>query len=360
MVVFSLQIEDFRNLQRLSLECSPHLNLIVGENAAGKTSFLEALYFLGRTRSFRTRQPRELIRAGATAFRIMAVVGRGDGGRQIPIGLERSAARLAVRIGGAPARSLAELASHLPVLLLNPDSHRLLEGGPHQRRRFMDWGLFHTAPAFLTVWQRYGAALRHRNAALRNGLAGRGIDAWDAELARAAADLDGLRQGFAARLQPALAPLVEQLLGPAALAVEYRRGWSQDQDLSETLRQGRDQDRRLGFTRHGPHRAELLLRLDARPALERLSRGQQKLLVIALVLAQAQLYRQHQGSPCILLIDDLPAELDHAHRQRVMQCLAAMPAQQFITAIEARSLDAAAWPSRRLLRFDHGRLGEMV
>src|SRR5512144_2654127 len=155
MLIFSLEIDNFRNLQRLALSCSPGLNLIVGPNASGKTSLLEALYFLGRARSFRTRQVRELIRHGEAAFRLVATLGETPESRQIVVGLERNRQNLIIRIDGETADSVAQLARQTPVLLLTANSHRLLEEGPRQRRRFLDWGLFHTEAAFWPAWKRY-------------------------------------------------------------------------------------------------------------------------------------------------------------------------------------------------------------
>ena len=354
----TLDIVAFRNLRRISLSCAPGLNLLVGPNASGKTSLLEALYFLGRGRSFRTRQPRELIQIDAPAFRVAAVMNGADG-RRVPVGVERGPRDLVARIGGAPTRSLAQLARQVPVLLLNPDSHRLLEDGPQQRRRFMDWGLFHAEPGFLDAWRRYGAALRHRNAALRSGSADRVVDAWDGELAAAAAILDRLRETFCEALGSVLEPLAGATLGEMAVRVDYRRGWPLEpsgRDCDGWPRAGRDQDRQQGHTRLGPHRADFTVRVAGRSPAEGLSRGQQKLLVIALVLAQAELYRRHAGDACILLIDDLPAELDPGNRARVMRALAALDTQLFATAIEPGLLDAAAWREPRTFHLAAGEI----
>lgn len=360
MIFSSVEIDQFRNLRHVSLTCSPGLNLIFGENASGKTSLLEALYFLGRARSFRTRQVRELIGDGAAAFRLVARMSSGAEGRSIPVGIERSLRTMTIRIDGTDAPSLADLALQVPVLLLNPNSHRLLEEGPQQRRRFMDWGLFHQDPGFLPVWRRFTTALRHRNAALRQGADNRSIDAWDGELIRTAEVLEKFRQAFCSALETTLTPLVAATLGAQPVTVDYRRGWAQEQELAAVLHQGRDQDRRQGHTRYGPQRADFSIRLDGRIATEHLSRGQQKLLVIALVLAQAQLYRQHRDNPCVLLIDDLPAELDNTHRQRVMHCLAKLDSQLFVTAIEPTLLDSAAWTATRRFILRAGTVQEGV
>jgi DNA replication and repair protein RecF len=358
MYVSSLEIENFRNLRTARLECSSGLNLILGDNASGKTSLLEALYFLGRARSFRTRQFRELIHSGQSMFRIVATMGDHGGAHSVVIGVQRDARELIAHIAGSPVRSLGELTVRVPVLLLNPESHRLLQDGPRQRRRFMDWGLFYSHETFIDVWRRYGIALRNRNAALRHHAADRGVDAWDQELNRSAAALDRLRQSFCTSLEGILAPLVDSLLAGTTTNVEYHRGWSQKQELVALLHGSREQDRKYGYTRFGPHRADFVIKVNGWSVTERLSRGQQKLLVAALVMAQASYYHSHNGSPCILLIDDLPAELDRHHLARVIDCLTRLDVQLFVTAIEAGSFDTTAWSSNgvRMFRIEDGRI----
>lgn len=358
MRVASLDIVGFRNLRPVRLDCAPGLNLLIGPNASGKTSLLEALYVLGRGRSFRARQLRDLIQTGAAAFRVVAMMSAG-GDQRVTVGIERDTRELTARIGGAPTRSLAELARQTPVLLLNPDSHRLLEDGPRQRRRFMDWGLFHAEPGFLDAWRRYDIALRHRNAALRTQAADRVVDAWDGELSTTAAVLDRLRQTFCEALGGVLRPLTAATLGWVGVEVDYRRGWPLEpfnDDFASGLRAGRAQDRQQGHTRLGPHRADFIPRLAGRSPAQALSRGQQKLLVIALVLAQAELYRRHTGDACILLIDDLPSELDPANRTRVTQVLAELGAQLFVTAIEPDVLDAAPWSAAQVFQLAQGEI----
>ena len=358
MQVARLDIAGFRNLRQMRLDCAPGLNLLIGPNASGKTSLLEALYVLGRGRSFRTRQLRELIQTGAAAFRVVAMM-NADSAQHITVGIEHNARELTARIGGAPTRSLVELARQTPVLLLNPDSHRLLEDGPKQRRRFMDWGLFHADPGFLDVWRRYDLALRHRNAALRTQATDPVVDAWDSELSMTAAALDRLRRAFCEALRGVLRPLTAATLDWVGVEVDYRRGWPLEpvnDDFASWLRASRAQDRQQGHTRLGPHRADFIPCLAGRPLAEALSRGQQKLLVIALVLAQAELYRRHTGDACILLIDDLSAELDTANRGRVTHVLAELDAQLFVTAIEPDLLDATPWSAAQVFHLAQGEI----
>ena len=363
MIISSLEITHFRNLRGLSLQCSNGLNLIVGENASGKTSFLEAIYFLGRAKSFRTRQVRELIQHDAAALRVFASLHSSTTQRNTPIGIERNSRELIARVNRQPVHSLAELATWVPVLLLNPDSHRLLEDGPQQRRRFIDWGLFHQEPQFLSHWRRYRTALQHRNAALRSRSDPRNMSIWEQELVVAALAIDRLRQSFCQALEATLQPLFREILDEKnSLQLEYRRGWSQERDLLDLLQQERAQDQLNGHTRAGPHRADFVIRLSGRPFSEQLSRGQQKLLVIALVLAQVKLYQQHKGESCLLLCDDLPAELDQTNRNKVMSCLADQNLQLFITAIDSDALLTSRWrdSAKRVFKLTHGQLNEMV
>lgn len=354
MRVLNLDLFGFRNLRQQRIETGRGLNLLLGANAAGKTSVLEALYLLGRGRSFRARQPKELIQHGMEQLRIVALLGAADG-RHLVLGMQRSVHQLTLRVGGNPTRSLAELARHLPLLLLNADSHALLSGAAQPRRRFMDWGLFHSEATFLDTWRRYEHALRNRNAALRTAENARVVDAWDQELTAAALLLDPLRAAFCVALEQALAVVAPAMLG-WEVRVVYRRGWPlepAERGFAEWLRNGREQDRQLGYTRLGPHRADFNLRPTA-PSGMALSRGQQKLLVIALVLAQAQLYRDRVGEACILLIDDLPAELDAENRQRVLAILATLDTQLFVTAIEDGLLDTSAWQAVRTFSIKAG------
>jgi DNA replication and repair protein RecF len=363
MIIASLEATNFRNLRRVSLECSAGLNLLIGENASGKTSLLEAIYYLGRAKSFRTRLVRELIRHDAKALRVVATIDSTTRQRPVPIGIERSSRELIARVDRQPIRSMAELATWLPVLLLNPDSHRLLEDGPQHRRRFMDWGLFHREAQFLTAWRRYRSALQHRNAALRSSTDGRSMAVWEQELVSAAIPIDQFRKSFCQALEGALTPLLEEILGQFTLQLEYRRGWAQDHELLDLLQRERTQDRFNGHTRAGPHRADFSIRLSGRTFAEQLSRGQQKLLVIALVLAQARLYQQQRGEPCVLLLDDLPAELDQSNRARMMVCLARQDLQLFVTAIESSDLPIKElWQekAKRVFKLTHGELSEVV
>ncbi len=349
----AVEISNFRNLEHLVVAPGSHLNLVMGANGSGKTSVLEAIYFLSRGRSFRAANSRTLIRRGCAAFRVVARLS-GGGGHAPVVGVERGQRQFRARIGGRPARSLAELAELLPLLLLTPDSHRLLDAGPRHRRRFLDWGVFHHSESFLPHWKRYRRALRHRNAGLRQRASSAEVVAWDAELVAGAEGIDRARAAYLGMLEATLAPVTERLIGRSLLGLDYRRGWARGQQFAGVLNRELDGDRRLGFTRQGPHRADFVVQFEkGSESVAQLSRGQHKLLVAALMMAQARCFQDRKGRRCLLLMDDLPAELDTANRQALLGELASVPAQLFVTAIESRTILAAgAWSDAVVLDLD--------
>jgi DNA replication and repair protein RecF len=359
MGLISLAVCDFRNIATAELAFSSQLNLITGDNGAGKTSLLEAVYFLGRAQSFRTTHPASLIREGAEHLLVRGQL-QDAHGNVVPVGIQRDKANLQVRLAGRPLRQLAELVSWFPFQLLNPDSHQLLEGGPRHRRRYLDWGVFHVEQAFFPAWQRYSRALRQRNAALRTRVGVAEVRLWDSELLAATELLDRQRRDYLALLLPVLDEHIRSLVDIAGLTWDYRPGWSRKLSYAEALTEGIEGDRRQGFTRSGPHRADLLPMLDGQPAQERISRGQQKQIVAALMLAQAQVYQQLKQQPCLFLIDDLASELDAGHRERVLRRLQALNAQVFMTAIEPGAIDTSGWTGQRLFHVEQGRVGEVI
>ncbi len=324
--------EQFRCLAEVELELDPRANLFVGPNASGKTSLLEAAFFLGRGRSFRSRRRDALIRHGQEAF---LIAGRSDAGpAAVPLGVRAGRKETEWRVGGAPAEGIADLAEQFPAQVIDPEVHKLLEEGPGRRRRFLDWGVFHVEHAFLDNWRRYHLALRQRNAALKQDRGDQDLAAWEQELATSGESLARQREAYLSRLSVPLETIGRALLDrPITLA--HSAGWDPEQALLEALQSSRPRDRRYRATQAGPHRGDVIVQIDGRPAKDHVSRGQQKLVAAALMLAQLEIQEQERPGRSALLLDDPAAELDADNLARLMKLVQAVPAQLWITSLRA-------------------------
>lgn len=328
------------------------VNVLLGPNGAGKTSVLEGIWILSRGRSFRSGRIDQVIREGTDGLQVVGrVVGVGEG--ETVLGVERNRGSRELRVGGESVDSVAALTQALPAVIFEPHAHELVEGGPEHRRRMLDWGVFHVEPGFLDGWRGYQRGLRQRNVCLREG-DGRGAAAWEASMAEAGEAVSAMRARYAGRLEAVL-PEVLGRLAPEmeGVGVSYRFGWAADRGLGEVLAEGRTGDLRVGHTTAGPHRAELQLSMAGKPAARRLSRGQEKLLALALICSQTVLYIRDAGRRPVILLDDLPSELDGEHLERVVGWLAGLDAQVFATAVDwPAAFDA--WPGASRFHVEQG------
>ena len=455
-----LAIDDLRCIERAELELHPGQNLIWGGNGSGKTSLLEAMFLLGRGRSFRTRNSERLIRYGRDRLVVFGRTGGGnlggpsdpevsdggvgrlalpgadlgeldrgladpasramghgqgwpdssgvgrsspmteaevraeperpwidvagaefaravqgsDGGSvgrrsfgpqgvgqrsayphalgseavQVggsvftgrgavgqPLGVQVSRADgTTARISGTNAKSLTELTQVFPVQIIDPGVHKLVEEGGHRRRRWMDWAVFHVEHQFGDWWLRYTRALKQRNAALRAQPDQARI--WDSELVRLGELIAAARGRFMEELLPYWRESVAALSGLEP-ELHYFKGWAQDVSLAEALVASRVRDETKRITHPGPHRADVLIRLKGRPAREVLSRGQQKLVAVAMTLAQLHLVQSATQTTPTLLLDDPAAELDGAHLRRFIDQVLRLRSQLVLTSLHPDS-----------------------
>lgn len=358
MIISKAEITNFRNLSAVKLELNPEFNIFYGNNGSGKTSLLEALYYLGMGRSFRSPLVSRIISYDQDHFVVFGLI-EDKQNSKIPIGIERNQDGSGkMRIAGQEVTTRAQLAEALPLQLINTNGYRLLESGPRYRRQFMDWGMFHVEHAFLSCWRQVQRILKQRNAALRcNKL--QQLPVWNDELANASMALHELRVQYMQMLTPILQELLQQLLSQA-ITIEYYPGWSIDKDLSALFAEKLPQDLQLGYTGIGPQKADLRFKINKTPAQDALSRGQQKLLVCALQLAQGLLLQQNANKGCLYLIDDLPSELDRNKQQCVINILQNMQVQTFITGINKPELKRLFPKSVKIKMFhvEQGRINE--
>jgi DNA replication and repair protein RecF len=347
-----IQVTDFRCLQSAEIELDSEFTLVSGPNASGKTSVLEALYVLGRGRSFRTRRLEKLIRSGAEHF---VIHGEADlDARRIGLGVEGSSEGMRARLGGDAVSSLAELAAVHPVQIIDPEVHGLIEEGPSRRRRFLDWGVFHVEHQFVDRWQRYNGALRQRNAALKSRQGRSIVAAWDPELIRLGNDITDSRSRYVLSLAESARTIAQRLLG-LELSLQYHTGWARGVSLAEALARSWDHDQEVGTTQVGPQRAELAIRLSGEAVKDRISRGQQKLVAAALLMAQLKLIPLDDVAKPTLLLDDPAAELDDGRLLDLIGELGRQSVQLVVTSLSA-DFSALGTPGRRYV-LDGGVIG---
>lgn len=316
---------------------------LTGENGAGKTSVLEGLYALGHARSFRCPLFDSALRTGdAEAFvftewtdtsarvsRIACAKERGGGWRY--------------RVDGAPVARALDVAVRAPMLCFEPGAHAVVAGSSERRRRLVDWGLFHVERAPSGLWSYWQRALKQRNALLKlRDL--RSLDAYDGVVAALGEQLAAARGAFcsewlaeAARTLAGLSPDLSDL------AFGFRRGWGKTHaSLFEALQAQRPTDLQLGFTGSGPHRCDVSLRWQGADARDRVSRGQSKVIALALVLGLGRLFARRYGAWPLLLLDDLCSELDQRHASVVLELLRSERVQALITGVVRPSWAADA------------------
>ena len=354
MSLSRITIGSFRNITSASLQPGDGLNLIYGQNGSGKTSILEAIYFLGMGRSFRSHLSQRVINHDDDKLTLFAHLIDAD--RDCKIGLRRHrSGEIEVKIDGEKVKRLSTLAETLPIQVITPESFSLLFEGPKARRQFIDWGAFHSDPHFYQAWVNTRKVLKQRNQLLRNHSPYNQIQFWDKELVRYAEQVTDIRNQYVDSLNVLLKGIIGVFLPQIDIKVSFTRGWDSKTDFAQLLENQYSRDLAAGNTGSGPHKADLRLRVGNLPAQDALSRGQLKLLVCALRIAQGKLLKQQLDKNSIYLVDDLPSELDAQHRQLLLQQLTETGAQIFVTAIDPQAIvDSLSSPPNRMFHVEQG------
>lgn len=334
MTLQQIRISNLRNIEGIELECAEGINLIWGPNGSGKSSILEAIYILGRGRSFRTRENRPLIRNGAERLELFGLVATPEG-MTTRFGVRKERETTEIRINGNRITRVSELAKRLPLSILTPNSHEILERGPQYRRRYVDLGVFHVEPGFRDLSERYQRLLSQRNAALRDGW--QDTAAWDTELERVGEAINRAREGYLNTLEAEIKAVASRLAPGLEINLEWKRGWTEGVGLGQAFVRTKEGDQKKGYTQVGPQRADLAVKLQGSKAEKKASRGQQKLIVAAMQIAQTRLITQRTGLSTVMIVDDLAAELDAENRKKLVDELQASGSQTFISGVD-RSL----------------------
>lgn len=365
MTISQLQIHNIRNLRQVSLPQLSNINVFFGANGSGKTSILEAIHLLGMARSFRSGNTRTLVSHGEDQCTVYGVSTRDGRPGGIPLAIQRSLnGSVLIKVGGQAVRTAAELVEYLPLQLLDATSFELLSGSPGARRQFLNWGVFHVEQRFFPGWQRFQRCIKQRNKVLRHGKLGDAeLAVWTRELALAGEEIHQYRLKYFESLAPVIREIMRRLAPSlGGLEVRYRKGWDKALPYNDALAASNQADQEQGYTHVGPQRADIKVTIGGFPAADTLSRGQQKLVICALKLAQGQLMTDQQRRSCTYLVDDLPSELDALHCRLVCEVLAEMGSQVFITCVARTDLDTM-WPEEvktSLFHVEQGRIDKVA
>lgn len=355
MSLTRLLIKDFRNIASADLTLSAGFNFLIGANGSGKTNVLEAIYMLGHGRAFRSLQTSRVIRHEQPSFVLHGRLQNEE--REVAVGLNKDRqGDSKVRIDGTDGHKVAELAHLMPMQLITPEGFTLLNGGPKYRRAFLDWGCFHNEAGFFTAWSNLKHLLKQRNAALRQVSCYAQLRPWDKQLIPLAEQISRWRAEYSAAIAADMADTCKQFLPEFSLTFSFSRGWEKETDYAEMLEKNFVRDTQLTYTASGPHKADFRIRADGAPVEETLSRGQLKLLMCALRLAQGEFLTRESGRRCLYLIDDFASELDDVRRGLLASRLKATQSQVFVSAISAEHVLDMSNKNSKMFSVEQGKI----
>jgi DNA replication and repair protein RecF len=334
MQITRLNIERVRNLKTVALNELQPFNIFYGANGSGKTSILESIHLLATGRSFRTHIPKHYIQYDAGD----AIVFAQSASERIGMQKLASGEQL-IKVNGDTIATQGQLAKLLPLQHIDPQSTDIIDHGAKPRRQLLDWLMFHVEPEFYFAWQYYSRALKQRNSLLktRRNLSLADLEPWNKMLSDYGEILHSQRVGIIEQWNQFFKEDLQQLLPNIEIELEYNAGFHTEQGLLQDLVQQHQRDLERRYTEYGPHRADLRLKTPHGDADDVLSRGQKKLLIMALKLSQiAMLHASNKET--VVLLDDLTAELDLAAQQRLIERLSQLGSQVFMTTLDHASV----------------------
>ena len=352
MSLQKLDIYSLRNIHNASIEPSPGINLITGENASGKSSLLEAIFILGRAKSFRATHIKQVIQ-----FEQQKLIVSGQAiqksGYVCQLGIQLDGKQCDIHINQKKSRK-ADLAYSLPVLLIHPKSYKLLDAGPQIRREFIDWGVFNSEDNFLACWRNFKKVLQQRNSLLKSKQV-KQINVWNTELVQYGTIVSSYRKKYLEKLEPVFNEIINSFLKFKNIEIKYHSGWDTTQDFHQVLINDLDKDLKYGYTHSGPHRSDFSVFVNDRLAKDFVSRGQLKLLMLALKLAQIKLINSEKNLLVCVLIDDLTAELDLSNKTKLIKYLSDLDCQVFMSSTEIENFgDLNLLHNFKVFHVDHG------
>jgi DNA replication and repair protein RecF len=362
MKLDKVQISHFRNIDDLTLTAHKSLNVFLGENGSGKSSILEALHYLGFARSFRTQKHKNVISYLKSSFTVFcSTISENEQHQKFGISRHINDS-CTVNINGQKSKRATDLASYLPIQIFTPQSSELLLGAPKLRRRYLDWLLFHVEQSFNFDYQVYNKSLKHLNALYKSNQADQSLSYWNNILCEKGEAISSIRTSL---LDEHLIQLInvnlKEFLPEFSFEISYYRGWEKGINLYDAILKNRPRDQKNGYLSVGPHKADLRIKTHGINAHEILSRGQLRMLVAGMQLAQTQYLHSQTSKSSIFLLDDVGAELDEEKRKVFISRLNTAETQLFVTAIDIKQLDFLKnYNDKKVFHVEHGQVREEI
>lgn len=359
MPLLGLETYHFRNLRDVQIDLDPGLQVIFGDNASGKTSVLEAMHVLCSAKSFLSVNPRKLQQFNTRDFSLNGQIQPGENLRH-SIQYRWQDATVALFSSNQAIRRASDYAALQPVQAITPLSYKIIDDSPVIRRKFIDWGVFHVKPEYIETWRNFQRSLAQRNAMLIKGVEERTLKSWSQEFIQLSEQVDSFRAAYIDELSDDFSRLATTFFPDDEIKLNYQRGWDSASLLSDLLQQSYSRDIDRHYTHHGPQRADIQLKINGRPVRDVVSRGQKKLITFALFLSQIQHHHRQGYRKGLLLVDDLPSELDQEHQDVVLGILQNLPLQVVISCIDLEQLNLAPGVAKKLFHVKHGEVEEVL
>ena len=354
MHLCEFNIINLRCISHASVELHKNINLIVGKNGSGKTSFLEGIYLLATGKNFGAAKRLDLIRDGNISMGLAGLF-VSDCGIESKIKLEKSSLKTSYTLQGQSVKKTSEVAAKIPVLVGNSRAADLLTNSPKARRDLLDRTAFHVEPGFLIVWQELRKALAHRNNILKSSRSLDQLAYWDKMVSEKSCQMDLRRKQIVGKLNDYLrnSSLSEDLGG---VWFDYHRGWNDSLSLSEHLKSNRESEFRIGYTLYGAHRADLRMRVAGKSGAKRLSKGQLKVAAFESIIALHEYISENGATDPILLIDDLSAELDSGKKKYLIEKILRLSGQKIMSSIQPDMVELFDGKKHKMFHVEQGNI----
>jgi len=359
MALSTLFTQNFRNLDSCTLSLHKDMNFLVGDNGSGKSSCLEAIFYLGHVKSFRTTKTENLVNFEKSGF-VLSALDETD--KRFGLGRDIVSGNIELKVNAEKVSKLSEFAKCLAVQIITPESFKLFSGGAKERRKFVDLGLFHVEHSFSNVWILFNRALKQRNSSLKSESGWQQEVYWRKEFCKLSEQVAELRRVYINALKSELDVWLNVLMPDIVedIGVSYLQGWNSKKDLSQVLEENLEKERERTFSLFGAHKFDIRFTYRRNAIEASLSRGQQKLFLLALTFAQTRLIARVNSIKPILLVDDIGAELDSHSRSAFQHAIRDLDCQVIVSAIDEKSLEPIIPEDNnyKMFHVEHGRISE--